>query len=114
MTRDDTPDESGHTDGDGGEGSDAPRDPKADRQARLLRALQLGIVFVLAFALVGALAPEPWDRHAARATAFLLVLFPVGRVAWLGIRWLRKGDRRFAGVAVALLLVIGSGALLAN
>ncbi len=97
------------------EGGDrTPADPKSGRQARLLVVLRVGILLVLGAALVGALAPDPWDTRAARATAFMLVIFPVGRVAWLGVRWLRKGDIRYATVALLLLLVIGTGAVAAN
>lgn len=97
-----------------GDDSPTPKDPKEGRQARLLVVLRAAIFLVLVFAVIGAVAPEPWDSRAARTTAFLLVLFPVGRVAWLGVRWLRKGDLRYATVALVLLLVVGAAAVAAN
>ena len=99
---------------DGAEGDRTPTDPKAGRQARLLVVLRMAVFLVLACALLGAMAPEPWDGRAARATVALLVLFPVGRVGWLGIRWLRKGDIRYATVALMLLIVVGTAAVVAN
>jgi hypothetical protein len=38
---------------------------------------------------------------------------PLVRVAWLGGRWARKGDTRFALLAGALLAVVGTGVALA-
>ncbi len=105
VSPDESPDESA-----GG----TPADPKSGRQARLLVVLRTGITLVLAAATVGALAPEPWGTGAAKATAVMLVAFPVGRVAWLGVRWLRKGDTRYATVALLLLLVVATGAIAAN
>ena len=99
---------------DGAEGDRTPTDPKAGRQARLLIVLRAAVFLVLVSALLGALAPEPWDGRAARATVALLVLFPAGRVAWLGMRWLRKGDIRYATVALMLLIVMGTAAVVAN
>jgi hypothetical protein len=42
-----------------------------------------------------------------------LIAAPIGRVVWLLVRWLRRGDRRFALAAVALLAVMGVALALA-
>jgi hypothetical protein len=35
------------------------------------------------------------------------------RVAWLAVRWYRRGDRRYAAVAAGVLLIVGAGSVLA-
>ncbi len=42
----------------------------------------------------------------------LLVGLPITRVAWLGIRWARLGDLRYALAAGALVLLLCSAAVL--
>ena len=67
----------------------------------------------LGAAVVGMLVPDPIGK-AARAVAVGVVTgAPLVRVAWLAVRWYHRGDRRYAAVAAALLLIVGTGAILA-
>jgi uncharacterized membrane protein len=43
----------------------------------------------------------------------VLVAAPLVRVVWLVRRWLARGDRRYAAVGVAVLVVIAGGVLIA-
>ena len=78
---------------------------------RVLRALSL-TAWVLAGA--GVLLPGRAGASCAVALVCLLVAAPVARVSWLGVRWLRRGDPRFAAVAGCLVLIVLSGGLLAT
>jgi hypothetical protein len=92
--------------------SGIPTDPKEGRQRTLVAFLRAAIVAVAAFAVAGLVAPEPWDRRVGNVVVGLLVSVPAGRAAWLVVRWVRKGDRRFAAVGVVLLAVMASGYVL--
>ena len=83
-------------------------DPFANRQVRLVRALQVATVVAAILSAVGLFA-EP----AAVAAVAVLIAAPMLRVAWLAQRWRRRGDPRFAFTAVALLLLVGSAPVLA-
>jgi len=83
-----------------------PPDPRIARQQAM--AAYLRVCLVVAFVL-GALAvvlPDPAGRRFGVAMAFVLVLAPVGRLLWLLVRWLRRGDRRFAASAATLLVLL--------
>ena len=85
-----------------------PPDPKEGRQARLVLFLR-GALAVAALLAVTALATsDELSDNAARYMTALLVAVPLARVAWLGLRWLGKGDVRFALVAALLLTIIGA------
>jgi hypothetical protein len=77
---------------------------------RLLQAAVAGVLLLAAAALG---LPAPWSGRAASAMVALLVGAPAGRVAWLTVRWLRLGDRRFAAWGLGLLAVLAAGALVA-
>jgi len=70
---------------------------------------------VLTIACAGAALVVPGRAGDAAAVGMIVVLVatPIARVAWLAIRWFRRGDLRFGFVALALLSVVGAGALLA-
>jgi uncharacterized membrane protein YhaH (DUF805 family) len=85
--------------------------------ARLRRQQVLGRVLVVLVTVVGVLAvatlvtPGELSDQLAVITVAALIAAPVIRVAWLAVRWLRLGDRRFALVSLALLVVVGVAAL---
>lgn len=65
---------------------------------------------------LGALAAAvPGDAGTAIGTAAVGVVIaaPLLRVAWLAKRFVREGDDRFALLALALLAVVATGAVLA-
>lgn len=70
---------------------------------------------VLAFtlALLGAFLRGTGGSIAAVAAIGVVVAVPLLRLVVLGAHWWRIGDRRFAAAAIAVLAIVGSGALLA-
>jgi hypothetical protein len=83
------------------------------RYERMIRVLRLltGVAFVAA--LGGLVLPDPAGAAAAGVAVAVVVGAPLLRVAWLAVRWYRRGDRRYAAVAAALLVVVGTGSVIA-
>ena len=86
--------------------------PLVGRQDRLVSALRIVGFAAWACAAAGALLPGDVGRFGAVALVVILVVAPLARVAWLGVRWVVRGDPRFALVAAALLVIALSGAVL--
>ena len=91
-----------------------PFDPRAGRQRSLTAFLRLGSIAVLTTALVGTTVPGDVGRGAAVLMSGLLIAIPVVRAVWLALRWWHKGDRRFAVLALTLVALVATGALLAS
>lgn len=87
--------------------------PKRVRYERIIWALRITIRVTLAAALVATVAPGETGRVAAAGAVGLVVAAPLLRVAWLAYRWWRWGDRAFASVAIALLLIVTAGTAIA-
>lgn len=85
--------------------------PRATRRRVLARALTALLVVVGVAAALTVVLPPPAEEPLAVATIALLLAIPIVRVGWLGLRWWRLGDRRFALVCLALLGVVGVAAL---
>lgn len=85
--------------------------PRLVRRRVLVRALVILTAVLSALALLVVVLPEPAEEPVAVATVALLIAAPVLRVGWLGIRWWRLGDRRFALVAAALIGVVALAAV---
>ena len=83
------------------------------RYERIIRALRITIRVTLVASLAGAFVPGEVGRAASGAAVGFVIAAPLLRVAWLTYRWWRWGDRAFASVAAALLLVVGTGTGLA-
>ncbi|MDQ1565461.1 MAG: hypothetical protein QOF96_341 [Actinomycetota bacterium] len=83
------------------------------RYERMIRVLRLLTGLAFAAALAGLLLPDPAGKAAAGVAVAVVVGSPLLRVAWLAVRWYRRGDRRYAAVAVALLVVVGTGSVIA-
>jgi hypothetical protein len=83
------------------------------RYERMIGVLRLFIRVALGAALVGLLLPGPVGRVASATAVTVVIAAPLIRVAWLAVRWYSRGDRRYAAVAAALLLIVGAGSVLA-
>jgi hypothetical protein len=83
------------------------------RYERMVRALRLLGWVAFGAALAGVLLPDPVGNAAGATAVGVVVAVPLLRVAWLAIRWYRRGDRRYAAVAAGLLLIVGAGSVLA-
>ena len=110
--------------------TDAPRRVRTDAPRRIERVIDLrgpervryaGMIAVLGLltrvafvaALAGIVLPGRAGTAASAVAVGVVVAAPLMRVAWLAIRWYRRGDRRYAAVAVSLLAVVGSGSVIA-
>ena len=91
-----------------------PPDWRAHRQQRLVQALQAAVALLVVAALVALALPGRAGEVAADAVAVVLIAVPLGRVAWLVLRWARRGDVRFALVGSVLLAVAAIGAAVAG
>jgi hypothetical protein len=89
------------------------RRPERIRYERMIRALQVVSRVAFGAALVGVFLPDPVGAVASAVAVAIVVAVPLVRVAWLAIRWYRRGDRRYAAVAAGLLLIVGTGSVLA-
>jgi hypothetical protein len=83
------------------------------RYERMIQALRFLTRLALVAAVAGVLLPDPAGEVAAGVAVAVVVGAPLVRVAWLAIRWYRRGDRRYAAVAAGLLLVVATGSVLA-
>jgi hypothetical protein len=79
----------------------------------LVNLLQGGAVAALVLGVLGATLPGDAGTGAGTAAVAAVVGLPLARVLWLSVRWARKDDLRYAGLAVVLLAVVGSGVALA-
>jgi len=77
------------------------------------RAMRVAAIVAFALAAIGALLPGDAGRMAAGAVVAFIVAVPLLRVLSLGVHWLRTGDRRFAGMACGLLLIVAVGSVIA-
>ena len=83
------------------------------RYARMIQVLRLFTKLAFVAAVAGLVVPGPVGKAAATVAVGVVVGAPLIRVAWLAARWYRRGDRRYAAVAMALLVVVGTGSVLA-
>ena len=91
-----------------------PFNPRTGRQRHLSAFLQAATYAVFAAALVGVLVPGEVGESVAVVMVGLLIATPLIRNLWLALRWLHKGDLRFAALAVALLALVAVGALIGS
>ena len=83
------------------------------RYARMTAMLRFLIRAAFVTALAGVVLPRPLGTVASALAVGIVVAAPLLRVAWLAIRWYLRGDRRYAAVAASLLVVVGSGSVIA-
>ena len=67
---------------------------------------------MLAVAVVGAFAPSAVGTPLQTGVVATAIAVPLLRVVWLIHRWRQERDWIFVGLGVALLLVVGAGALI--
>ena len=77
------------------------------------RAMRVAAVIAFVLAVSGALLPGDAGRMAAGAVVAFIVAVPLLRVLSVCVHWVRTGDRRFAGVACGLLLIVAVGSVIA-
>jgi hypothetical protein len=87
--------------------------PLIGRQTLLVRVLRALSLAAWCLAGAGVLLPGRAGMASAVTLVSLLVAAPVARVGWLCVRWMRRGDPRYAAVAACLVLIVLSGGLLA-
>ena len=75
---------------------------------RVLVVITATLTFLAALTVV---LTAPAEEPVAVATVAMLLAAPLLRIAWLGVRWWRLGDRRFAFVAAGLLGVVALAAV---
>ncbi|MFM7069603.1 MAG: hypothetical protein ACKOYM_09105 [Actinomycetes bacterium] len=93
--------------------SDQPVDPKLGRFTPVVRALQSAIALV-AVASVAALLGGPAQHAASVFVVGVLIAVPLLRIAWLIVRWIRRGDPKFALIGGGVLAVVLAGTLLSR
>jgi hypothetical protein len=76
--------------------------------------LSAELIAVVVLALTALLARERVSSASGVGMIGLLILVPLVRVGWLAARWWTRGDRRFALVAAAVLVVVSTGFVLSR
>ncbi|CAN5865115.1 hypothetical protein BH23ACT10_BH23ACT10_38810 [soil metagenome] len=79
---------------------------------RMSVALNREVPIVLALGMIAWLAPVTASTWAGWALVAVLILTPIGRVAWLSARWMRF-DRPFAWVGIGLIATVAAAAAVA-
>lgn len=93
--------------------STGQRSRRVDRPtAADVRLLHVATILLFVAAVVG-LVPGPLGTIGAVGAVTVATATPVLRVAWLAVRWARRGDVRFAIYATGLVLVVLSGSVIA-
>jgi len=90
-----------------------PVDPKAGRFDRVVTVLRVATLLVLVLAAVALVVGGEVGRSAAWVALAVLCAVPLLRVAWLAVRWFRRGDPRYGLVACGVLAVVAVGLTLA-
>ncbi len=91
-----------------------PPDPREERFRPMGEFLTAELLAVVVLCVVALVAPGEVAGSAAAGLLALLVAIPLVRVAWLVVRWFRRGDPRFAAVGLFVLGVAALGWLLSR
>jgi len=89
------------------------RHPLVGRQTTLISALRVAGAVAWVCAAAGAFLPGVAGQVGATALVAVIIAVPIARSAWLCVRWIRRGDPRYAVVAGVLVLIALSGVVLA-
>ena len=90
----------------------APSDPREGRYRPMSRLLRSGLLLAAAAAVATLLLDGPAAEVAGIVMVALLGGIPLLRVTWLAGRWLRRGDPRFAALAILVAAIPLAGYLL--
>ncbi|MHB1137466.1 MAG: hypothetical protein ACYC2O_00830 [Microthrixaceae bacterium] len=94
-------------------GDPQPFDPRPGRYRRLSELMRSSLVVAGLLAVVTVLVPASVGRWTGGVLVVVLVGAPLFRIVWFVVRWLRRGDLRYAAVGAGVLAVVTIGALLA-
>lgn len=92
-------------------GQDPEVGQAAPQAATALRWTTWAVVILAAAAIV---LPGEYGLAVARLVVGVLIAAPALRVLWLAGRWFRRGDHRYAWVAISLAATIVVGAALGH
>ena len=81
--------------------------------SRLSPAMRWATFTAWGLALVATIAPSGWSTVAGVLALGLIITAPILRVVLLLVAWSTERDLRFVALAVLLLLVIATGAIIA-
>ena len=84
----------------------------AHTNTTLAAALRAATIAVLSLAVAGVALPGDVGTAAEWAMVALLIATPLARVAWLAVRWSRRRDWLFVGLAAGLLALTGLAAVI--
>lgn len=87
--------------------------PLVGRQRHLVVFLRASTIVAFVLAVGGLILPGRAGTVAGTLLVATLIGVPLVRVAWLCLRWIRRGDVRFALTAGGLLAIVAVGALTA-
>ena len=81
------------------------------RKNPLAASLRRAAVVTTVLAAAAVVVPGRPGEVLAGAALAVVVAAPLARVAWLARTWRAEGDRRFAALAVLLLALVATGAV---
>ncbi|WP_370327392.1 hypothetical protein [Euzebya sp.] len=92
---------------------DRPFDVQPRANGVMAAVLQRAALVALVLGVAGAVVPGLPGEVLAWAAVAVVVVVPLLRVLWLGIRWVDRRDYRFAALAFGLLAIVVVGGALA-
>ena len=90
-----------------------PFDQQVRANGAMAAAVQWAGIAALVMGVLGAVLPGTAGTVAGWGAVGIVVATPLGRVAWLAIRWVDRRDWLFAGLATTLLAVVAVAGTLA-
>ncbi|WP_108666090.1 DUF1634 domain-containing protein [Euzebya rosea] len=83
-----------------------PFDQQVRANEAMARVLRGAGIAALVLGALGTVLPGPAGTATGWAAVGFVVATPLGRVAWLAVRWVDRRDWLFAGLATTLLAVV--------
>lgn len=93
---------------------DCPPDPRQGRFDPLSSWLTAAVWAASVLALLTVIVPGRYTAIPGTALMAVVIATPLLRTGWFAVRWARRGDRRFALVAVGVLVVVAAGVVAAT
>lgn len=85
---------------------DEPFEIQPRANGAMAGVLHIAAVGSLVLGLVGALLPAPVGPAAAWGAVGCVVVAPLARIGWLGVRWVLRRDHVYAAIAFGLLAIV--------